>query len=65
MATAALFGLASELPAALLARLLGINISVIVTWQRASARDWTNYAATCSRGDNPNKAVNPVHDAPA
>lgn len=45
----ALFGLAAELPAALLARLLGINISVAVTWQRASAGDWTTYAADYSR----------------
>ena len=34
----ALFGLAAELPAALLARLLGIHISVAVAWQRASSR---------------------------
>ena len=33
----ALFGLATELPAALLARLLGIHISVAVAWQRASS----------------------------
>ena len=45
----ALFGLAAELPAALLARLLGINISVAVAWQRASSGDWTNYAADYSR----------------
>jgi len=45
----ALFGLAAELPAALLARLLGIHISVAVAWQRASAGDWTTYAAHYSR----------------
>jgi hypothetical protein len=45
----ALFGLAAELPAALLARLLGIHISVAVAWQRASSGDWTNYAADYSR----------------
>lgn len=45
----ALFGLATELPAALLARLLGIHISVAVAWQRASGGDWTNYAADYSR----------------
>jgi len=45
----ALFGLAAELPAALLARLLGIHISVAVAWQRASSGDWTNYAAEYSR----------------
>lgn len=45
----ALFGLAAELPAALLARLLGIHIKVAVAWQHASAGDWTNYAADYSR----------------
>ena len=48
----ALFGLATELPAALLARLLGIHISVAVAWQRASSGDWTNYAADYSRRPN-------------
>ncbi|MGH9258489.1 MAG: hypothetical protein ACRD08_01130 [Acidimicrobiales bacterium] len=47
----ALFQLASELPAAILARLLGIHISVAVKWQRASSGDWTNYAAQISRRD--------------
>ncbi len=45
----ALFQLASELPAAILARLLGIHISVAVKWQRVSSGDWTNYAANISR----------------
>lgn len=45
----ALFGLTTELPAAMLARLLGIHISVAVAWQRASSGDWTNYAADYSR----------------
>ena len=48
----ALFQLASELPAALLARLLGIHISVAVKWQRASSGDWTSYAAEVSRRDD-------------
>jgi hypothetical protein len=47
--TTALFGLATELPAAVLARLLGIHIKVAVEWQRASAGDWTTYAADYSR----------------
>jgi len=51
--TTALFGLATELPAALLARLLGIDISVAVAWQRASSGDWTNYAADYSRRQPP------------
>ncbi|MGH3266551.1 MAG: hypothetical protein ACRDNS_31690 [Trebonia sp.] len=45
----ALFQLASELPAAVLARLLGIHISVAVKWQRVTNGDWTNYAAEVSR----------------
>ena len=58
----ALFGLAAELPAALLARLLGINISVAVAWQRASAGDWTTYAATYSRRGSSNNIAEPAHD---
>ena len=45
----ALFQLATELPAAILARLLGIHISVAVAWQRASTGDWTSYAADVAR----------------
>lgn len=47
--TTALFSLATELPAAVLARLLGIHIKVAVAWQHASAGDWTTYAADYSR----------------
>lgn len=47
--SAALFQLATDLPAAVLARLLGIHIAVAVAWQRASAGDWTAYAAEISR----------------
>jgi len=47
--SAALFQLATELPAAILARTLGIHISVAAAWQRASAGDWTDYAAEISR----------------
>jgi hypothetical protein len=45
----ALFALATELPAAILGRTLGINIKVAVAWQRATAGDWTVYAANISR----------------
>jgi hypothetical protein len=45
----AMFQLATELPAALLARMLGIHIAVAVAWQRASSSDWTTYAADVSR----------------
>lgn len=45
----ALFQLATELPAAVLARMLGIHITVAVQWQQYSAGDWTSYAADVSR----------------
>jgi hypothetical protein len=43
--------LATELPAAVLARTLGIEITVAVTvkWQRAAAGDWGVYVAEVSR----------------
>jgi hypothetical protein len=45
----ALFQLATDLPAAVLAKMLGIHISVAVAWQRASSGDWAAYAAEVSR----------------
>jgi hypothetical protein len=48
----ALFQLATEIPAAVLARMLGIHIKVAVQWQHVSAGDWTNYAADVSRRTN-------------
>lgn len=39
----------AELPAAVLARTLGIDITVAVKWQRAAAGDWGAYAAEISR----------------
>ena len=47
--SAALFGLAAELPAAILARMLGIAIDVAVDWQHLTSGDWTSYAAEISR----------------
>jgi hypothetical protein len=47
--SAALFQLATDLPAAILAQMLGIHITVAVAWQRASAGDWAAYAAELSR----------------
>ncbi len=44
----ALFTLATELPAAILARMLGIHIQVAVQWQKAAAGDWMTYAADVS-----------------
>jgi hypothetical protein len=47
--SAALFQLATDLPAAILAKMLGIHIAVAVSWQRASSGDWATYAAEVSR----------------
>ena len=47
--SAALMQLATELPAAVIARMLGIHIKVAVEWQRAASGDWTEYAADYSR----------------
>jgi hypothetical protein len=44
----ALFQLATEIPAAILARTLGIHTDVAVTWQRLSGGDWATYAAQIS-----------------
>ena len=41
----ALFQLATDLPAAILSRMLGIHITVAVSWQRASAATGPTYAA--------------------
>jgi hypothetical protein len=49
----ALFQLAAEIPAAILARTLGISTGVAVTWQRLSAGDWAAYAADVSRRTTP------------
>jgi len=56
--TTALFGLSTELPAAVLARLLGIHTKVAVAWQQACAGDWTRYAADYSR-----RTPTPAHHA--
>lgn len=45
----ALFQLTTEIPAAILARTLGIHTDVAVTWQRLSGGDWTTYAADLSQ----------------
>ncbi|MCC8251513.1 hypothetical protein [Saccharothrix luteola] len=55
----ALFQLATEIPAAILARTLGISVSSAVRWQHISAGDWTTYAADVSR-----RAVVPAHPKP-
>jgi hypothetical protein len=45
----ALFQLATEIPAAILARTLGIHTDVAVTWQRLAGGDWATYAAQISQ----------------
>jgi hypothetical protein len=60
----ALFQLASELPAALLARMLGIHIEVAVQWQKISSGDWAAYAADVSRRTTP-RHVPSRHETPA
>ncbi|WP_280258038.1 hypothetical protein [Nocardia wallacei] len=45
----ALFQLTTELPAAIVARMLGIHINVATAWQQASSGDWMTYAADISR----------------
>ena len=49
----ALFQLATEIPAAILARTLGIHTDVAVTWQRLSGGDWASYAAQVSQRTAP------------
>lgn len=52
-----LFQLATEIPAAILARTLGIHTDVAVTWQRLSAGDWATYAADISRRQSPQPGI--------
>lgn len=49
----ALFQLATQIPAAILARTLGIHTDVAVTWQRLSGGDWASYAAQVSQRTAP------------
>ncbi len=55
--SAALLQLASELPAAVIARMLGIHIKVAVQWQRAASGDWAAYAAEYSRRATDHRSV--------
>ncbi|KJS62398.1 hypothetical protein [Streptomyces rubellomurinus] len=55
----ALFQLATEIPAAILARTLGIHTDVAVAWQRLSAGDWTSYAAEVSSRNTTTKESSP------
>ncbi|MFE7392598.1 hypothetical protein [Streptomyces sp. NPDC057582] len=49
----ALFTLATEVPAAILARMLGVHIKVAVQWQLASGGDWAAYAPDVSSRTHP------------
>jgi hypothetical protein len=62
--SAALFQLATELPAAVFARMLGIHIGVAVQWQKISSGDWAAYAAAVSRRTTP-ESVPSRHETPA
>ena len=62
--SAALFQLATDLPAAVLSRMLGIHITVAVAWQRASAGDWAAYAAEVSRRKNTGTTADAPDRAP-
>jgi hypothetical protein len=45
----ALFTLAADVPAAILAKMLGIHIKAAIHWQKISSGDWAAYAADVSR----------------
>jgi hypothetical protein len=51
----ALFQLATEIPAAILARTLGISVNSAVRWQQISAGDWASYAADVSNRSRPQR----------
>lgn len=57
----ALFQLATEIPAAILARTLSISVDSAVRWQQISAGDWTSYAADVSRRSTPTPVASPRH----
>jgi hypothetical protein len=52
----ALFQLATEIPAAILARTLGISVNSAVRWQQISAGDWASYAADVSNRSRPQRS---------
>ncbi|MGH9169689.1 MAG: hypothetical protein ACRD0Z_02260 [Acidimicrobiales bacterium] len=45
----AMFQLATDVPAAVLAQLLGMHIDLAVAWQHTASGDWMTYAAEASR----------------
>jgi hypothetical protein len=61
----ALFALATELPAAVLARMLGLSIHTAVDWQQITSGDWMTYAADVSRRKPRQPASQPPQDRPS
>jgi hypothetical protein len=55
--------LAAEVPAAILAKTLGIHIQAAIRWQKISSGDWTAYAADVSRRTTP-QPVPSRHETP-
>jgi len=51
----ALFTLAADVPAAILAKTLGIHIQAAIQWQKISAGDWAAYAADVSCRSGPTR----------
>jgi len=45
----AVFTLAADVPAAILAKTLGIHVKAAIQWQKISGGDWSTYAADVSR----------------
>ena len=50
-----------EVPAAILAKTLGIHVQAAIQWQKLSAGDWTAYAADVSR--RPGHTLGPTGQA--
>lgn len=44
--------LAAEVPAVVLAEMLGVTIGTAVNWVHAASRDWADYAATTAADDD-------------
>jgi hypothetical protein len=61
---AALISLAADLPAAVLADLLGLHPNTAVRWVRRSKRDWASYLAARA-ADQPDTATLTASDQPS
>lgn len=56
----ALVHLAGQLPAAVLADLVGIQATTAVHWSRAAGADWTTYAAELVRSRDRDRNAHPT-----